>query len=119
MWKYYFQKPDLAELDNQIIDRYNDLYDTYFKYRDMIPEGNLISLRFEEFELDPKFYIKNIYEQFSISNYVDVESSLHSYIDSLKNYKKNKLSPLSDELREKIRTCCERHFQNLDYPLEY
>ena len=119
VWKYYFQKPDLAELDNQIIDRYNDLYDTYFKYRDMIPEGNLISLRFEEFELDPKSYIKNIYEQFSIPNFVDVESSLHSYIDSLKNYKKNKLSPLSDELREKIRTRCERHFQNLDYPLEY
>ena len=119
VWKYYFQKPDLTELDNQIIDRYNDLYDAYFHCRDMIPEGNLISLRFEEFELDPKSHVKKIYEQFNIPSYSDVEPILHSYIDSLKNYKKNKFSPLPDELREKIRTRCERHFQNLDYPLEY
>lgn len=119
VWKYYLQKPNLKELDNQIISRYNDTYDAYFKYRDLIPEGNLISLRFEEFEVNPKAYIKKIYEQFNIPNYLGVKVDLHRYIDSLKNYKKNKFTPMPSELKDKIRIRCERHFKNLDYSLEY
>jgi len=119
VWKYYLQKPDLSKMNTQIIDRYNETYDACFKHSSMISEENLISLRFENFVLDPKSDIQRIYEKMNIPNFSNVKTKLNDYIDTLKNYKRNKFTPLSDELQEEVRRRCERHFNNLDYPLDF
>jgi len=117
VWKYYLQKPDLKKLDDQIISRYNAVYDAYFAHRDLIPAKNLVELRFEEFEQDPAAHIEKIYNNLDLPHYEKAEPSITSYINSLDGYKKNAFKALPSELKAKIKDRCGRHFEALGYSI--
>ena len=116
VWKFYLQRPDLEKLDDQIIERYNAVYHSYFSHRELIASGNLVELKFEEFELDPMRHIDRIYSQLDLPDYAAVKTSLQSYVESLEGYQKNAFKAIDPELKHKIKERCSTHFEALGYP---
>jgi len=114
-WKFYLQRPDLEKLDDQIITRYNALYQAYFNHRHLIASKNLVEVKFEDFERDPMSHIERIYSQLDLPDYAAAEPSLQNYVESLKGYKKNKFEELTPELKTKIKEQCSSHFDSLGY----
>lgn len=83
------QDVDNDEFELNIMSVYKEMYDKYEHDKHLIPAGNLIEIKFEEFEISPAETIKRIYNELSLENYDRAKSSIDKYLDSLKGYKKN------------------------------
>ncbi|MGL6180499.1 MAG: sulfotransferase family protein [Tannerellaceae bacterium] len=78
------------EIEQNIIDVYRDLYYKYDKDKALIPEGNLIEVKFEDFEADAMDMTKKIYETLSIPGFEEARPEIEKYLAKKKGYKKNK-----------------------------
>jgi hypothetical protein len=77
-------------IDKLILDLYLKLMNDYQKKKILIPEGNLLELRFEDFEKNPVEEIKKIYENLLKENFETVKPSFENYFESISDYWKNK-----------------------------
>ena len=78
-----------------------EIYKKYFIEKKIIPEGNFIEVKYEDFISNPLKEMKNIYESLDIVDFRDSERSFNAYILSqskvkLRNY------ILNDDLKDKI-----------------
>ncbi|MGL5682851.1 MAG: sulfotransferase family protein [Marinifilaceae bacterium] len=91
------------ELESNILEVYKRLYHTYEEEKHLIPEGNLIELKFEDFEQDALGMTKRIYETLSLPGFADAEPAITKYLDKKKGYKKNayQYEPRTVELVER------------------
>jgi len=85
----------LQDIDNDFIDKiifdvYKRLMNDYFEQKSLIPEKNLIELRYEDFEKDPVGKLKNIYDNLLNEDFERVKSSFTNYFETIKGHKKNK-----------------------------
>lgn len=78
------------EIEENVITTYTKLYKKYQKDKALIPNGNLIEIKFEDFEADSMAMTKRIYETLSLSGYEESEEAFKKYLSSKKGYKKNK-----------------------------
>lgn len=97
------QKIPLEEMENNILEIYTRLYRTYEEEKKLIPEGNLIEIKFEDFEADPLAMTEKIYETLNINGLEDALPDITAYLEKKKGYKKNayKYDPRTIELVEK------------------
>ncbi len=65
------------------------MMDHYQKTRSLIPESNLLEIRFEEFEQDPEKFLKIIYSDLFQEDYGKVKSQFREYLNSQNSYVKN------------------------------
>lgn len=79
--------PEQIEAD--IIQTYTDLYKKYEEDKKLIPAGNLIEIKFEDFEADALAMTKRIYQELSLPGYSEAEGAFKSYIGNRSGYKKN------------------------------
>lgn len=79
-----------AEIQQDIIRTYADLYYKYEEDKKLIPEGNLIEVKFEDFEADALGMTRQIYEKLSLSGFDKALPAIEAYVDKKKGYKKNK-----------------------------
>lgn len=77
------------EIENNILSVYKQMMISYFKEKSLIPDGNLIELKFENFENDTINQLNGIYSGLEIDGFERAKLKFLSYINSLKNYKKN------------------------------
>jgi hypothetical protein len=98
-WTLYDYSFD--SLDDSIFSIFSQMIDKYLEDRDTVPIGNLVELKFEEFESDPIKELENIYYQLGINGFEQARVNFESYIISQKNYKKNVYS-LNKELIQRI-----------------
>jgi len=111
----------LHEVDNKFIDKmifdvYNWLMDDYLEQKSLIPEGNLIEIRFEEFEQNPVKEMKNIYTHFLKEDFSMVKKCFSAYFKTQKSHKKNKYLVEADTITE-IRKHLEKYIEMYDYEL--
>ncbi len=78
------------ELERNILSVYAKLYHKYESDKKFVPEGNLIEVKFEDFEADAMAKTKEIYDTLSIPGYEDAKESIEKYLGKKKGYKKNK-----------------------------
>ena len=78
------------KLDNIILAVYDRMMHAYFEEKELIPEGNLVEVAFEELEKNPLRQIEKIFNNLSIPGFEKSKPNIVSYIDSKKGYKKNK-----------------------------
>ena len=78
-----------AELEQNILSIYSQMYHTYESEKGLIPEGNLYEMKFEDFENNPLEITKEIYNLLSIPGFESAENSIKNYLDKKKGYKKN------------------------------
>lgn len=77
-------------LQQNILDVYSMLYDTYQRDKHLIPEGNLIEVKFEDFEADALGMTERIYRELSLPGFQEAYSAIEQYVGSKRGYKKNK-----------------------------
>jgi len=78
------------EINKNILKIYKNMMNTYFKQRKLIPEENLVEIKFEEFERHPLKKMKEVYKKFHIKGFEENKSRFKTYLESIEDYKKNK-----------------------------
>lgn len=83
---------DISEegIVENIIKVYTDLYFRYQEDKKLIPEGNLIEIKFEDFEQNSLEMTRKIYDALSLPGFEEARPQIEAYINGKKGYKKNK-----------------------------
>ena len=111
----------LSKFDNECIeemafDIYCRLLNDYQEQKTMIPAGNLLEIKYEEFENDPFKYMEKIYSQLLAENFTKVREQLKAYYASSKSYVKNKYI-IDRESMNKIKQRLEKYIKLYDYDI--
>ena len=78
------------QLEENILSIYAKLYHKYESDKKFIPEGNLMEVKFEDFEADAMGMTENIYQSLSIPGFTEARTDIEKYVGGKKGYKKNK-----------------------------
>ena len=113
--------PKLQDISNEEIKenihwQYDQLMNSYIKNKSLIPEQNLIEIKFEEFEKQPLDHIYQIYEQLEIPGFPKVEKTFRDYIDAQNSYKKNDYM-IPDSIKTEVGKKWKFAFLEWDYDL--
>ena len=76
---------------------YEKFYERYFAEKDLIPEGQLVEMRYEDFVKDPLGQLESIYAELSMPGFAEAKPRFVEYIDSQRKYKRNKHEFPKDE----------------------
>ena len=77
------------EIERNILDIYKLMFYKYEKDKALIPEGNLVEIKFEDFEADALNLTQQIYRSLSIDGFDEARPAIEAYLDKKKGYKKN------------------------------
>ena len=83
------QKISPEELEKNILEVYTRLYRKYEEDKKLIPAGNLIEIKFEDFEADALAMTEKIYRTLAIPGFKAAKADIAAYLDKKKGYKKN------------------------------
>ena len=78
------------ELEENILSVYAKLYHKYEADKALIPQGNLIEIKFEDFEADAMAMTEQVYSTLSLPGYEKAKADIEKYVGGKKGYKKNK-----------------------------
>ena len=78
------------ELENGILDTYSSLFKKYESDRELIPEGHLAEIRFEDFEKDPVGVAQQIYAKLNLGDFESVRPLMAEYAGEKKGFRKNR-----------------------------
>ena len=82
------QRPPSWEVfEDAMVDMYNRMHEKYFKEKELIPKGNLIEIRYEDFLKNPLTYMEQFYSDFQISDFESMKPVFEKYIASQKKIK--------------------------------
>ena len=79
-----------ARLQENILSVYSKLYHKYEADKHLIPKGNLVEVRFEDYERHPFGMTVDIYRHLSLPGFDTARTAIQSYVDKLKGYQKNR-----------------------------
>lgn len=79
-----------AEMEQNILDVYNIMDEHYQADKALIPEGNLIEVKFEDFEADALGVTEKIYRQLSLPGFQEARPAIEQYVGAKRGYKKNR-----------------------------
>lgn len=77
------------EIEDNILKVYTDLFNKYEKDKELIPAGNLIEVKFEDFEADAMGMTERIYQELNIPGLEEARPAIEKYLSKKKGYKKN------------------------------
>ena len=91
------------EIEAQILTTYTKLYEQYEADKACIPAGNLVEVKFEDFEADALGMTEQIYRQLNLPGWEEARPAIEQYVGAKRGYKKNKYEyePRTRELVEK------------------
>lgn len=98
-----FQQISDKELEEVVFSTYIRIYEKYFAERELIPPGNLVEVRYEDFTADPMNHLEKIYCKLSLPGFEKAKPLIEEELKTYKDYSKNKFT-LSNDLAEKIAT---------------
>lgn len=78
-----------GQLEANIIEVYRRLYYKYEEEKHLIPQGNLIEIKFEDFEADAFAMTRDIYERLRLPGFDQAKADIEKYLGKKKGYKKN------------------------------
>ena len=87
----------------------------YFEERSLIPEGNLIEIKYEELVKDPFKHTELVYKELGLQGFAEFAPKLQKYVATLKNYETNKHSDIPEGVRAKIAREAKVCFDNWGY----
>jgi LPS sulfotransferase NodH len=84
------QEIDWDAIDAWIVSAYQKQMKKYLAERDLIPEGHLVEIRYEDLDAEPIAHMEKIYSTLELGDFAAVRPILENYLDSLGSYQKNK-----------------------------
>lgn len=99
---FCIQKPSTIEVvEESMFNLYIRLIQKYINERELIPKGNLVEIRYEDFVAQPLQQIKNIYETLQLDGFRNAEPAFDTYLRTQLIIKKDQYT-MNDELKQKI-----------------
>ena len=83
------QSIDFDELLLRQVQIYRQMAETYLEQKELIPDGRLVEIRYEELEQDKMGQIHLIYERLGLDGYDAFAPRLAEYVDSIADFQKN------------------------------
>lgn len=117
-WFTYLQTPDLAAIDEGILQRHETMYESYFEDLALIPPGQFAELRFADLEADPVAEIAAIYDRLGLPAFEKTRPQLEKFVAGLDGYQKNRFPPLDSASRKLVATRWHRSFAVWGYPTD-
>ena len=68
---------------------YEKFYERYFAEKDLIPEGQLVEMRYEDFIKDPLVQLESAYSALNLHGFAEAKPRFSEYIASQRKYKRN------------------------------
>ncbi|HXH09421.1 MAG TPA: sulfotransferase [Alphaproteobacteria bacterium] len=90
-------------------------FDTMHKHIQLLQPNDHVLLRYEDLIQDPIKNIENIYNTFGFPYTNNFENSLRGYLESVKDYKRNRFD-LGADTKDLIYRHCQRIFDEYSYP---
>ena len=78
------------ELTQNFVEVYKRLFYKFEEEKHLIPEGNLVELKFEDFEKDAYGMTEEIYRTLDLPNFAQSKTAIEAYLSKKKGYKKNR-----------------------------
>jgi hypothetical protein len=108
-WKLYrkilpifsFQILDEDKLDKEILYNYKNLIEKYINDRKLVPNENLIEIKYENFVNEPLKTLKEIYSKFNLTSFEKYRNNFENYIFKHKNYRTNNYC-INKTIKDKI-----------------
>lgn len=99
---FHLQKPFTMEIRKEFIfNIYNKMFEKFFEEKDLIPHGNLIEIKYEDFIQEPFNILREIYLKLNLSGFDSAEDNFNSYLATQKNFQKN-VHEIDDDLWQEI-----------------
>ena len=111
----YLQFISMREEEDRVIEWGKAIYDRYIAQRSMIPEGNLVEVRFDVFEQNGYTEMERIYKELSLPGWDGAKGAIADYFESVKGYKKNRFRKLRPDLEERIKKEWKTIFDTWNY----
>jgi hypothetical protein len=86
--------------DDRIVRQYREMYEVFFKEKQLITDGHFCEIAFDDLERAPLETMRRIYESLSLPDFSTFESDLRTYLESVSGYKRNDFSELSVSERQ-------------------
>ncbi|MFI3321221.1 MAG: sulfotransferase [Rikenellaceae bacterium] len=102
------------QIEENFTKVYADLYDKYQSTKHLIPEGNLVEIKFEDFEQNPIEATRSIYEKLSLDGFEAALPEIEKYVGKKKGYKKNKYE-YAPRTREVVESYWARSIEDWGY----
>ncbi len=104
------------QIEENILSIYAKLYHKFEEDKKFVPEGNLIEVKFEDFEADAMAKTKEIYDTLSIPGYKYAKEDIEKYLGKKKGYKKNKYQ-YDDRTVQLVEANCDVALKDWGYTL--
>lgn len=78
------------ELQKNFVEVYRRLFYKFEEEKHLIPEGNLVELKFEDFEKDAYGMTEELYRQLNLEGFEASKETIQAYLGKKKGYKKNR-----------------------------
>ena len=87
MVAYQHCEPEVIQ--DFILESYPEYFEKYFKERELIPEGNLTEIRYEDLIGNEMAVLENAYSELNIDTFPEARPFIESEVRSYKDYKTN------------------------------
>jgi Sulfotransferase domain. len=77
------------QLESNLLEIYRRLFYKFEEQKGLIPKGNLIEMKFEDFEREPMEMTEAIYRQLDLQGFSKSEDRIGKYVRSCEGYSKN------------------------------
>lgn len=111
------QKGGRGRLRDDILRRYQLLYEAFFEEKDLVPEGQFSEVRFEDLEQDMVGQMERIYAELRLDGFEQARPRIEEYVRANAGYKKNRYRPLPAGLRRRIAQAWGWAFREWGYAL--
>ncbi|MCC8154482.1 MAG: sulfotransferase [Tannerellaceae bacterium] len=78
------------QIEDNLVEVYKRLFYKFEEEKHLIPEGNLIEVKFEDFEQNAFDMTQEIYKSLNLSGFEESRGNIEAYLGKKKGYKKNK-----------------------------
>ncbi len=91
-----------ADIEANVVEIYQRVMQRYISDAEMIPDGQLIEISYEQLTSDPLGTLGEVYERLGLDEFDRVLPSIKEYIESVAGYERNSFSTLSERKIELI-----------------
>lgn len=85
----YPLQEDNRDLDEFVLSTYEDMFEEYFKDRELIPDDQVIEVKFEELIQDRMEMMSQIYDHLDLPNFEGVRDDLYDYVKTVNDYERD------------------------------
>ena len=83
------QEIDDAQIERYVLKFYRLMLRRYLEERHLIPEGNLVEVRYENLDREPLHEIERVYAELGLPGWEGAGGDIQAYAESQRTYKKN------------------------------